>query len=165
MHPATRTTSPHPAPPAARRVRRALAAVGEVLLRVAVAGLTIAMASIHLVLWQDGIRSAPTVGPLFMVCTVAGYVVAAAVLVSPRRLVGVVAAAAGLLNAATLAAFGIAIHWGLFGFHSSLGAPHATLALGVESAAVVCSAALCALAVLGHRVPAVGAPGARAALR
>lgn len=130
-----------------RRRERPLLAADETVLRLAVAGLTVTMATVHLVLWLDGIRHAPTVGPLFLMTAVVGYVLAVAVLVAPGWILAAAAALTGILNAGALVGLYLAIHGGLFGFHSSLQAPHATLAVGAESAALVGATGLCLLAL------------------
>jgi len=47
---------------------------------------------IHLHLWLEGYRHIPTNGPLFLLDAVAGFILAAALLASPRPLAGLLAA-------------------------------------------------------------------------
>ena len=124
--------------------RRILAA--EVTLRVAAAGLSVAMGVIHLVLWQDGVRHASIVGPLFLLNVIGGFALAAAVLVTPRRLLAGIASLNALFNAGTLLALFVAIGHGLFGFHASWQAPHIASAIAVEAAGIAVSALLVLLA-------------------
>ncbi len=114
----------------------------EVTLRVGAAGLSVAMGAIHLVLWQDGVRHASIVGPLFLLNVAGGFALAAAVLISPRRLLAGAASLNGLFNAGTLVALFIAIGHGLFGFHASWQAPHIASAIAVEAAGIAVSALL-----------------------
>ena len=118
--------------------RRIVAA--EVTLRVAAAGLSVAMGAIHLVLWQDGVGHASIVGPLFLLNVIGGFALAAAVLVAPRRLLVGVASLIAVFNAGTLVALFVAIVHGLFGFRSSWQAPHVASAIAVETAGIAVSA-------------------------
>jgi hypothetical protein len=113
---------------------------------VAAGSLLIWSAVIHFHLWDetDGYRSIPTIGPLFLLQSLAGVMVGAG-LVLVRRLW---AALVGLGFAlATLSGFlGSVVH-GLFGFKDSWLAPFAKEAFTVEVlAAAFClaAAALCA---------------------
>jgi predicted lipoprotein with Yx(FWY)xxD motif len=82
-------------------------------LRVAGAGLLVATAAIHLDLYLTGYRTIPTIGPLFLFQIIAGFLLAAAVLVTGHWL----AAAAGAGYAvATLGGFLLSVWVGLFGF-------------------------------------------------
>jgi predicted lipoprotein with Yx(FWY)xxD motif len=82
-------------------------------LRVAGAGLLVATAATHLDLYLTGYRTIPTIGPLFLFQIIAGFLLAAAVLVTGHWL----AAAAGAGYAvATLGGFLLSVWVGLFGF-------------------------------------------------
>lgn len=82
-------------------------------LRVAGAGLLAAAAAIHLDLYVTGYQSIPTIGPLFLLQVVVGFVLAAAVLATGSWL----AAAAGAVFAlATLGGYLLSVWAGLFGF-------------------------------------------------
>src|SRR6266487_2176669 len=84
-----------------------------VILRVAGSGLLIATAAIHLDLYLTGYRSVPTIGWLFLLQVITGFVLGLAVLASGSRL----AAAAGAGFAlATLGGYLLSLWFGLFGF-------------------------------------------------
>jgi hypothetical protein len=91
-------------------------------------------ALIHLHLWSTGYKQIHTIGPLFLLQAIAGFVVAAAVAASRHYLM---AAAAALFVAGTIAGLVISVEVGLFGFQDSFGAPYATSSLIVEGLAVV----------------------------
>jgi len=94
--------------------------------------LVAASASIHLHLWASSFyRHLPTIGPLFLLQAVSGYLIAIAILVL-RRL-GPVVIGAGFC-AATAGGLLISVNGGLFGFQDSLTAPFAGLSLVVEAA-------------------------------
>jgi predicted lipoprotein with Yx(FWY)xxD motif len=82
-------------------------------LRVAGALLLAGSAGIHLYLYLTGYRSIPTIGWLFLVQFIVGFVLAAAVLVTHSRLAAVAAAGLALC---TLGAYLLAVWIGLFGF-------------------------------------------------
>ena len=86
---------------------------GQLILRVAGAGLLAATGAIHLDLYLTGYRTVPTIGWLFLLQVIAAFALAVAVLLSGSRL----AAAAGAGFAlATLAGYLLSIWVGLFGF-------------------------------------------------
>jgi hypothetical protein len=87
------------------------------ILRVAAAGLVIATGAIHLYLYQDYFSSVPTIGRLFVANFVTAIVLGGVVLLRPRLLWAALGAAFCL---ATLAAFLISVHWGLFGYRETL---------------------------------------------
>jgi predicted lipoprotein with Yx(FWY)xxD motif len=83
------------------------------LLRITGAGLLAATAAIHLDLYLTGFRNIPTIGWLFLLQVIAGFVLAAAVLATGNA----VAAALGAgFAVATLGGFLLSIWVGLFGF-------------------------------------------------
>ncbi len=91
-------------------------------------------AAIHYHLWDDGYRSIATIGPLFLLQSIAGLVIGLVVVVV-RRLW---AALAGIGFAlATLAGFLISVVHGLFGFEETWLAPFAQQAFALEVAAAV----------------------------
>lgn len=96
-----------------RRVAVARHLPVRLVLRVIGAGLLIASAGVHLDLYVTGYRTIPTIGWLFLVQVIVGFVVGLAVLVSGSRLV---AAAGALFALATLGGFLITVQFGLFGF-------------------------------------------------
>jgi predicted lipoprotein with Yx(FWY)xxD motif len=86
---------------------------GQLILRVAGAGLLTATGAIHLDLYLTGYRTIPTIGWLFLLQVIAAFGLAVAVLLTGSRL----AAAAGAGFAlATLAGYLLSIWVGLFGF-------------------------------------------------
>ena len=83
------------------------------LLRLAGAGLLFASAGIHLDLYLTGYRTIPTIGWLFLLQVIAGFLVGAVVLATPSRLV---AAAGAMLALSTLGGYLLTVQFGLFGF-------------------------------------------------
>lgn len=92
------------------------------------------MGGIHLDLWFQGYRSAPTIGPLFLVNAGSALVVMVTLTTWPRRVTGLAGAA---LLAGTLAGYLVSVFHGLFGFRDTLSAPLAVPALAVEVAGIV----------------------------
>jgi predicted lipoprotein with Yx(FWY)xxD motif len=85
----------------------------QLVLRLAGAGLLVATGAIHLDLYLTGYRTIPTIGWLFLLQVIAGFVLAAAVGILGSRL----AAVAGALFAlSTLGGYLLSIWFGLFGF-------------------------------------------------
>jgi predicted lipoprotein with Yx(FWY)xxD motif len=82
-------------------------------LRLAGAGLLIATASVHLDLYLTGFRNIHVIGWLFLFQVIAGYLLAAIVLVTGSRLA---AAAGGLFALSTLGGYLLSVWVGLFGF-------------------------------------------------
>jgi hypothetical protein len=98
---------------AGRRRQRQMCGWPQLALRVTGAGLLAASASIHLDLYLTGYRSIPTIGWLFLLQVIAGFVLAAVVLATRSRL----AAAAGAAFAlSTLGGYLLSVWIGLFGF-------------------------------------------------
>jgi len=91
-------------------VRRSLL---QPALRVTGAGLLVATAATHLDLYVTGYRTIPTIGWLFLLEVIAGFVLAAAVLATGNP---VVAALGAGFAVATLGGYLLAIWVGLFGF-------------------------------------------------
>ena len=85
----------------------------ELRLRLAGAVLLAASASIHLYLYLTGYRSIPTIGWLFLMQFIVGYLLTAAVLVTHSR---IAAAASAAFALSTLSAYLLAVWGGLFGF-------------------------------------------------
>ncbi len=95
------------------------------LLRVAGAGLLFGTAAIHLDLYLTGYRTIPTIGWLFLLQVIAGFLVGALLLVTPgsrgvaggRGVASRLAAAAGaVLALGTLGGYLLTVQFGLFGF-------------------------------------------------
>ncbi|WP_137816823.1 hypothetical protein [Gandjariella thermophila] len=116
-----------------------------VALRLPGAALTVAMGWIHLDLWQTGYRDIPVIGMLFLLNVIGSGVLALALLVVSRRVVGPVAALGTVFAAGTLAALVVSLTVGLFGFREVAGGPWVTATVIVETAATVVLAALAML--------------------
>lgn len=100
------------------------------------------MGWIHLDLWGDGYRTIDVIGPAFLLNAVAGFGLAALLLVAPRPGVAWVATLGALTAAGTLAGLLLSTTVGLFGFTESTAAALWWESFWVESAAVVVLAAL-----------------------
>jgi predicted lipoprotein with Yx(FWY)xxD motif len=83
------------------------------LLRIAGTGLLWATAAIHLDLYLTGYRTIPTIGWLFLLQVVAGFVLGGLVLVWRSRLV---AGTGALFTLGTLGGYLLTVQFGLFGF-------------------------------------------------
>jgi predicted lipoprotein with Yx(FWY)xxD motif len=132
------------------RARRA--SLLNVGLRIAGAGLLIAIAAIHLDLYVTGYDSIPTIGGLFLFQVIVAFVLGFAVLATGSRL----AAAAGALFAlATLGGYLLSVWIGLFGFKE------VRTTAGI-AAGVIEVAAFAVLAVMAVRPRPDGRPRRRA---
>jgi hypothetical protein len=103
--------------------------------------LVVVSAVIHYHLWgSGGYKHIPTIGPLFLVQSVVGVVLA--LWTSAARKLLLVLAEAGFAFASAGGLI-ISVNFGLFGWQETMSAPYAGLALGVELAAgtVLCAAA------------------------
>jgi len=107
---------------------------------------------IHLHLWLEGYRQIPTDGPLFLLDAVAGFALAAILLVWPAPVAGLMAAG---YTAATLGALLISLTVGLFGFRESISASYVVLSLTIEP--------ITALALVAWTVLVTATPGRRTA--
>jgi predicted lipoprotein with Yx(FWY)xxD motif len=85
----------------------------RLLLRVIGAGLLIATAAMHLDLYLTGYRTIPTIGPLFLLQVIVGFLLAALVLLTGSRVVAAIAAGFAL---STLGGYLLTVQFGLFGF-------------------------------------------------
>ena len=137
--------------------RRATAAspgarAAALVLRLGCTALLAWIGYIHLHLWLEGYRHIPTNGPLFLLDAVAGFILAAVVLVWPRPLAGLLAAG---YTAATLGALLISLAVGLFGFRESISASYVTQSLTIETITVL---ALITWTVLVTATPPGGPP-------
>jgi len=104
------------------------------LLRLGCVALLTWIGYVHLHLWQEGYRHIPTNGPLFLLDAVAGFGLAAVLLVWPRPLAGMLAAG---YTASTLGALIISLSVGLFGFQESISASFVVESLTIESITVL----------------------------
>lgn len=129
----------HPLPSAVDR-RRAGAAAGRpatAALRIVAGGLVIAAGAIHLYLYQDYFSAVPTIGRLFLANFAVALVLGLGILVRPRTLRCLLGAGFCL---ATLGAFLVSVHWGLFGYQETLRGAWQERAAGVEVAgAIACT--------------------------
>jgi hypothetical protein len=122
-----------------------LPVTASVAARVATAGLTAGMAWIHLHLYSTGYRHIHTIGILFLLNGIGGLLLAAALLVVPRLLLGVVATLAAIFTAGTLVGLLLSMHGGLFGFDEFAGAPFLDETLWLESFGTAVSAVVALL--------------------
>ena len=129
----------------------------QLVLRVAGAALLAVSASIHLALYLTGYRSIPTIGWLFLLQAIVGFVLVAGALVTYSRL----AAAAGAAFAlSTLGCYLLAVWTGLFGFKEVR--TRAGIAAGLIEVAAFATLALAALATGAVRqTTRPASPGAR----
>jgi hypothetical protein len=117
-------------------------------LRLLGALLLAAMGWIHLDLWWDGYRTIDVIGPACLLNAIAGFGLAALLLVTPRPLVPWVAVLGALTAVGTLAGLLLSTTVGLFGFRESTASALWWESFWVEAAAVV---VLAALAAVGRR--------------
>ena len=112
-----------------------------------VGGLLLLWASyIHFHLWHDlGYRHIMTIGPLFLMQSIVGVVVALLVIVIRRVWVAILGAGFAV---STIAGFLLSVEHGLFGFRDGWSAPFAQQAFAVEISAILLLA-LAALLCLG----------------
>lgn len=105
--------------------------IAVLVLRLASVGLLTGVGWIHLHLWQIGYRHVPSIGPLFLSAAIGAPVVAAALLLRPSRLFGVVGfgLAVGILGGLV-----VSVNVGLFGFTESLRAPFVVESIALEVA-------------------------------
>ena len=130
---------------------------GRRQLRIAGAVLLAVSSSIHLTLYLTGYRSIPTIGWLFLLQVIVGFVLVAGALATHSRL----AAAAGAAFAlSTLGSYLLAVWTGLFGFKEIR--TRAGIAAGLIEVAAFATLALAALATgAARQAPRPGRPGAR----
>jgi hypothetical protein len=109
--------------------------------------LIILLGYIHFHLWQSvGYRHIPTIGPLFLVQSIAGLVIGLLVMATRRVWAAVLGAG---FAAATLGSFLISVSNGLFNFKDSWSAPYAHLAFAVEIVTVVVLVVAVAFCLVG----------------
>ena len=123
-------------------------------------GMLVWSAAIHYHLWSepDGYRSIATIGPLFLLQSIAGLVIGVGIVVV-RRLW---AALLGIgFAATTVAGFLVSVTHGLFGFQDSWLAPFAKQAFAIEvvAAALLVVAGVLCLAAPSRRTPRPTAAG------
>jgi hypothetical protein len=120
-------------------------------LRITGAGLLIAAVAIHLDLYLTGYRTIPTIGGLFLLQVIVGFLAGAVVLVTGSRLAAAVGAVFAL---ATLGGYLLSVWIGLFGFKEI------RTTAGIV-AGVIEVAAFAALAMLAARPRPSGRPSGR----
>ena len=128
--------------PATRRTPTA----GLWTLRLLGAVLLLAIAGIHLYLWQQGYRTIEMIGPAFLAQSVLGVGGALLLLVTRGRLLAVAAALGALFSLGSLGALLVSTLVGLFGFKESTAADLWWETFWVEVAATVVLAVLAGLA-------------------
>jgi hypothetical protein len=116
-----------------------------VVLRAVGALLLAAAGAIHLYLWSTGYDSIDWIGPLFLVNAIGAFVLAVAVLITPRRLLFWPAGAGALLQIGTLGGLILSSTVGLFGFVESSAASYYWESVIVESVGFVLLAVLAGL--------------------
>ena len=116
------------------------------LLRVLGAALLLAVAAIHLYLWQQGYRNIDVIGPAFLLQSAIAVGGALLVLVAPRRLLPWAAVLGALFCLGSLGALVLSTTVGLFGFVESTQADFYWETVWVEVAGTVVLAALAVLA-------------------
>jgi len=133
---------------------------------VAIAGaaLTGWSAGIHLYLWNAGYRDIQTIGVLFLLNAIGGFIVAVAVLLVPTRFLTIVSALGALYALGVLGALNPQPHCGLFGFFESPGTELVTTTLVVNSVAFIVLALFTAVRLRATRRERVGESVQRAAL-
>ncbi len=143
--------------------RRPLAVAGTVSF--VVGGLLLVWSAyIHFHLWgeTDGYRSIATIGPLFLLQSIAGLVIGLGVIAIRRFWAAVIGIGFALT---TLVGFLLSVTHGLFGFQETWLAPFAQQAFGIEVAAtvVLIAAALLSLAGSSPHARAGASPAGTAA--
>jgi hypothetical protein len=119
--------------------------------RIAGAGLTGWSAGIHLYLWYNGYRDIETVGPLFLVNAIGGFILAVAILVVPTRFLTIVSGLSALYAASVLGALILSLTVGLFGFFESTVAQLVTTTLVINSVAFLVLTAFTVIRVVRAR--------------
>jgi fluoride ion exporter CrcB/FEX len=119
--------------------------------RIAGAALTAWSAGIHLYLWFDGFRYIETIGPLFLLNAIGGFVLALVLLLTPERFLTVAFALGALYAAGVLGALTLSLTVGLFGLHESLDTDQVVTTLAVNSVAVVVLGVLTAVRLRQRR--------------
>jgi hypothetical protein len=143
------------ASPDSSRASQPARRVASLLIRLGCVALLAWIGYIHLHLWQEGYRQIPTDGPLFLLDSITGFVLAAVLLVRARPITAM--AAAGYA-ASTLGALLLSLSVGLFGFHESISAAYVSQSLIIETITVV--ALLAWAAEAATRRPRAQAAGA-----
>lgn len=133
-----RTLSAVPATGHGRAAGRSNRTALALALRGLAAGGVLLSADVHLDLWATGFKDIATIGPLFMLNAVGGFVIGLAVLTWRHWFTLFLAAGFG---AATLFAFYLSVTVGLFGLQETLSGAQQVSAEVAEYVAIVAAAA------------------------
>jgi hypothetical protein len=125
--------------------------VALIALRLAAAGTAVAMGAIHLHLWYDGYRYLDTIGTLFLLNAIGGFVLAVALLATPGRFLAVVSALGALYAVSVLGALSMSLTVGLFGFEESIDTELVVTTLAINSIAVLVLGVLTAIQLRERR--------------
>ena len=129
--------------PTALEPRRSTAVLWA--LRIIGAALLLAIAAIHIYLWQQGYRDIEVIGPGFLLQSVIAVGGALLVLIAPLRLLPWAAVLGALFALGSLGALLLTTFVGLFGFQESTKAEFWTTTVLVEIAAALVLGALAAM--------------------
>jgi hypothetical protein len=124
---------------------RQRSAAGLWVLRLLGAALLLAIAGIHLYLWQDGYKDIPVIGWAFLAQVVIAIGGALLVVIAPWRLLPVAAVLGALFAIGSLGALLFTTFVGMFDFQESTSAPLWWETVWVEVAAFVVLALLTAV--------------------
>jgi uncharacterized protein (DUF486 family) len=120
--------------------------------RVAGAGLLGATAGIHAYLYDNGYKSIPKIGPMFLLLVIGASILCLAVLAVPEKFLAIVAAAGALLQATTVIGLVIFTNYTIFNFRESTQAQYYWDSVVVELVGFVILGGL-AIASLGQLRP------------
>lgn len=138
--------------PVSRLPARLLRKAPEDRLAVSLRGIVVAgvatTAADHFVLWRQGYDAVAVIGPLFLLASALGLVLAVAVAVGPRP---ALLLAAVVFAAGALAAYSYALVRPLFGFMEPFISRGGEIAIGAEGAVIVAGLAWLGRAPLGLR--------------
>jgi uncharacterized protein (DUF486 family) len=101
------------------------------------AGLLGATAGIHAYLWDNGYRSLPKIGPLFLVLIISASILCLVVLATPQRFLGLASLAGAGLLAGTMIGLIIFTNFTIFNFRESTAEMLYWQSITVESIGIV----------------------------
>jgi hypothetical protein len=119
--------------------------------RIVGAALTAWSAGIHLYLWSEGFRDIETIGTLFMLNAIGGFVLALALLATPGRFLAVVSGLGVLYALSVLGALSMSLTVGLFDHKETIDTDQVVTTLVVNSIAVVVLGVLTAIQLRERR--------------
>lgn len=111
--------------------------VGMWALRTVAAAMLAVMAIVHIVLWAEGYRDIPIVGPGFLANGIGGLVLAVAVLLPLGRWNVLVAVLGALLALGSIGALVMSLTIGFFGVSEQITTPSVIISLVSEAIALV----------------------------